>query len=34
MLDLPFEHVIISHGQPLHDRRAFERGLDLRSFHE
>jgi hypothetical protein len=29
MLELPFEHVIISHGDPLHDRAAFERALDL-----
>jgi hypothetical protein len=28
MLELPFEHVIISHGQPLHDRAAFERALE------
>jgi glyoxylase-like metal-dependent hydrolase (beta-lactamase superfamily II) len=27
MLNLPFEHVIISHGAPVHDRRAFERAL-------
>jgi glyoxylase-like metal-dependent hydrolase (beta-lactamase superfamily II) len=29
LLDLPFEHVIISHGQPVHDRAAFERALEL-----
>jgi hypothetical protein len=29
MLGFPFEHVIISHGEPLHDRAAFERALDL-----
>lgn len=29
MLELPIDHVIISHGQPLHDRAAFERALDL-----
>jgi glyoxylase-like metal-dependent hydrolase (beta-lactamase superfamily II) len=29
LLELPFEHVIISHGQPVHDRRAFERALEL-----
>ena len=29
MLEFPFEHVIISHGEPLHDRAAFERALDL-----
>lgn len=29
MLELPFERVIISHGEPVHDRAAFERALDL-----
>lgn len=29
MLDLPFERVIISHGEPLHTREAFERALEL-----
>jgi hypothetical protein len=29
MLDLPFEHVIVSHGDPVHDRAAFERSLEL-----
>jgi hypothetical protein len=29
MLELPFEHVIVSHGEPVHDRAAFERALDL-----
>ncbi|HEU5318610.1 MAG TPA: hypothetical protein VFX49_21030 [Chloroflexota bacterium] len=29
MLDLPFERVIVSHGQPVHDRAAFERALTL-----
>ena len=29
MLDLPFERLIISHGQPLHGRDALERALDL-----
>ena len=29
LLDLPFEHVIVSHGAPLHDRAAFERALEL-----
>ena len=28
LLDLPFEHVIISHGEPLHDRAAYERALE------
>jgi hypothetical protein len=29
MLELPFEQVIISHGEPVHDRAAFERALVL-----
>jgi hypothetical protein len=29
LLELPFEHVIVSHGEPAHDRAAFERALDL-----
>jgi glyoxylase-like metal-dependent hydrolase (beta-lactamase superfamily II) len=29
LLDLPFEHVIVSHGEPLHDRAGFERALAL-----
>ena len=29
MLDLPFEHVIVSHGDPCHDRTAFEHALEL-----
>jgi hypothetical protein len=29
MLDLPFERVIISHGEPVHTRDAFERALEL-----
>ncbi|MGE5561594.1 MAG: hypothetical protein ACM3XN_11205 [Chloroflexota bacterium] len=29
LLDLPFEHVIISHGEPVHDRPAYERALQL-----
>jgi hypothetical protein len=28
MLDLPFERVIISHGEPVHTREAFERALE------
>jgi hypothetical protein len=28
LLDLPFEHVIVSHGEPVHDRAEFERALD------
>jgi glyoxylase-like metal-dependent hydrolase (beta-lactamase superfamily II) len=27
LLDLPFEIVIVSHGEPVHDRAAFERAL-------
>jgi glyoxylase-like metal-dependent hydrolase (beta-lactamase superfamily II) len=27
LLDLPFEHVIVSHGEPVHDRSAYERAL-------
>ena len=34
LLDLPFEHVIVSHGAPLHDRAAFERALELPPFLE
>ena len=34
MLELPFEHVIVSHGQPVHDRAAFERALSLPPFVE
>jgi len=29
LLDLPFEHVIVSHGVPIHDRAAYERALEL-----
>ncbi len=29
LLDLPFERVIISHGEPVHSRAAFERALQL-----
>jgi hypothetical protein len=29
LLDLPFEHVIVSHGDPVHDRPAFQRALEL-----
>jgi glyoxylase-like metal-dependent hydrolase (beta-lactamase superfamily II) len=28
LLELPFEHVIVSHGEPVHDRAAFERALE------
>jgi hypothetical protein len=29
LLDLPFERVIVSHGEPVHDRAAFVRALQL-----
>jgi hypothetical protein len=29
LLELPVEHVIVAHGEPLHDRAAYERALDL-----
>ena len=29
LLELPFEHVIVSHGGPVHDRAAYERALEL-----
>jgi glyoxylase-like metal-dependent hydrolase (beta-lactamase superfamily II) len=32
LLELPFEHVIVSHGEPLHDRAAFEQALELAPF--
>jgi glyoxylase-like metal-dependent hydrolase (beta-lactamase superfamily II) len=28
MLELAFEHVLVSHGEPVHDRAEFERALD------
>jgi hypothetical protein len=28
MLDLPFERVLVSHGEPVHDRAAFEAALE------
>jgi glyoxylase-like metal-dependent hydrolase (beta-lactamase superfamily II) len=34
LLELPFEHVIVSHGQPVHDRGAFERALERPPFVE
>jgi glyoxylase-like metal-dependent hydrolase (beta-lactamase superfamily II) len=27
LLELPFEHVLVSHGHPVHDRAAYERAL-------
>ena len=29
LLDLPFERVIVAHGEPVHDRAAFEQALEL-----
>ena len=29
LLERPFEHVIVSHGDPVHDRAAYERALEL-----
>jgi glyoxylase-like metal-dependent hydrolase (beta-lactamase superfamily II) len=29
LLDLPFELVVVSHGEPVHNRAAFERALEL-----
>ncbi len=29
LLDLPFERVVVSHGEPVHDRAAYERALEL-----
>ena len=29
LLELRVEHVIVSHGEPVHDRAAFERALEL-----
>jgi hypothetical protein len=34
LLDLPFEYVIVSHGDPLHDRAAYERALELTPWSE
>jgi hypothetical protein len=30
MLDLPFEHVLVSHGEPVHSRADFEAALEGR----
>lgn len=32
LLELPFERVIVAHGEPVHDRAAFERALELEPF--
>jgi glyoxylase-like metal-dependent hydrolase (beta-lactamase superfamily II) len=29
LLELPFEYVIVSHGEPVHTRAAYERALEL-----
>ncbi len=34
LLELPFERVIVAHGEPVHDRAAFERALELPSWSE
>ena len=34
LLELPFERVIVSHGEPVHDRAAFERALESPTWHE
>jgi hypothetical protein len=34
LLELPFEHVLVSHGEPVHDRSAYERALELPPFLE
>jgi len=28
MLELPFEHVLVSHGEPVHTRSGFEAALE------
>jgi len=34
LLELPFEHVIVSHGEPVHDRAAFEAALEREPWSE
>jgi len=34
LLELPFERVIVAHGEPVHDRAAFERALDSPTYSE
>jgi hypothetical protein len=29
LLELPFEHVLVAHGEPVHDRATYERALEL-----
>ena len=33
-LELPFERVITAHGEPLHDRAAFEQALERPAWRE
>ena len=32
MLELPFEHVLVSHGEPVHTRADFEAALERRPY--
>lgn len=32
MLELPFEHVLVSHGEPVHTRADFERALEIEAW--
>jgi hypothetical protein len=34
LLELPFERVIVAHGEPVHDRAAFEQALELPAWSE
>ncbi len=34
LLELPFEHVIVAHGEPVHDRAAYEHALELPPWQE
>jgi len=34
LLELPFDHVIVAHGEPVHDRAAYERALELPPYTE
>ncbi len=34
LLDLPFEHVLVSHGEPVHDRADFEAALEREPWSE
>jgi len=34
LLELPFERVITAHGEPLHDRAAFEQALERPAWRE